>query len=440
MKKLRIGVLGAYRGTSMIKYCLRANNAEVVAICDKWQPALDKHKERHPDDGVTYYNSFDEFIQHDMDAVVLANYANEHAPFAIRCLKAGKHVYSEVLPCQNMKEAVELVEAVEESGLVYAYGENFCYMPAPYEMRTLYRQGKIGEFEYGEGEYIHNCEHIWHGLTYGDPDHWRNNMYANFYCTHSLGPIIHITGLRPVSVVGFEGTKNERRMRTGAKCGQFGIEMVTLENGGIVKSVHGDLYKNSYWFAVYGGKGRMESAREDADVQYVKKLYINADEYSGEYAKRPVECYEPQLTHPELAKDFGHCGADFYGMYNFVQKVLGDENADTIDVYEALDMFLPGLFGYRSVLAGGITMEIPNLRDKSQRDQWRNDTACTDPKAAGDQLLPCFSKGNPEIPQEIYDRMREKHAYEVATNTGRVKAVFAQVENNAEAAKAADGN
>jgi len=35
MKKVRIGVLGGYRGTSMINYCKRAANAEVVAICDK---------------------------------------------------------------------------------------------------------------------------------------------------------------------------------------------------------------------------------------------------------------------------------------------------------------------------------------------------------------------------------------------------------------------
>ena len=45
-----------------------------------------------------------------MDAVVLANYANEHAPFAIKAMKKGLHVFSEVLPVQNMKEAVELVE------------------------------------------------------------------------------------------------------------------------------------------------------------------------------------------------------------------------------------------------------------------------------------------------------------------------------------------
>ena len=36
--------------------------------------------------------SIDDFILHDMDAVVLANYANEHAPFAIRAMRLGKHV------------------------------------------------------------------------------------------------------------------------------------------------------------------------------------------------------------------------------------------------------------------------------------------------------------------------------------------------------------
>ena len=34
MKKIKIGVLGGYRGTSMINYCKAADNAEVVAICD----------------------------------------------------------------------------------------------------------------------------------------------------------------------------------------------------------------------------------------------------------------------------------------------------------------------------------------------------------------------------------------------------------------------
>ncbi len=43
-----------------------------------------------------------------MDAVVLANYAHEHAPFAIRCLNEGKHVLSEVLPCTFKDKAGDM--------------------------------------------------------------------------------------------------------------------------------------------------------------------------------------------------------------------------------------------------------------------------------------------------------------------------------------------
>ncbi len=407
MSKIKVGVLGGFRGSSMINYCKNAGNAEVVAICDNNPEVLEAQKKRTEGYDVTFYDNFDAFIEHDMDAVVLANFANEHAPFAIKAMKKGKHVFSEVLPVQTMKEAVELIETVEETGLVYAYGENYCYMPAPYEMRKLYRAGKLGEFEYGEGEYIHNCEKIWPSITYGEKDHWRNNMYSTFYCTHSLGPIIHITGLRPVSVIGFEGTQNERKLRVGGKSGSFGIEMVTLENGGIVKSIHGGLYKSSIWYSIYGSKGRMESAREDAECGAEQFIYVNCDNYSGEYGEEHIEKYNPNHGNEEEAKNFGHGGSDFYTMYNFIEKIKGNPEADIIDVYEAMDMFLPGMFAYRSILDGGKPKEIPNLRDKSVRKLWRNDTACTDPKVAGDMLLPTFSKGTPEIDDGVYDHIKE---------------------------------
>jgi predicted dehydrogenase len=273
-------------------------------------------------------------------------------------------------------------------------------------MRRLYREGKIGEFEYGECEYVHNCEPIWPSITYGERDHWRNNMYSTFYCTHSLGPIIHMTGLRPVSVVGFEGTQNARAARVGSKAGSFGIEMVTLENGGIIKSLHGGLYKDSIWYSVYGSKGRMESAREDARMDAIYKIHVNADEYEGEYSRRKPESYHPKRELDEQAQGFGHGYSDFYTMYNFVEKLLGNPEADTIDVYEALDMFLPGMFAYRSILDGNVPKEIPNLRDQSARDLWRNDTACTIPEKAGDMLQPTFSLGTPDIDDSVYERVR----------------------------------
>ena len=400
-KKVKIGVVGVGRGRTMMNYCNSSNNAELVAICDNYLPLLEKAKKEY--ETVTFYDNFDEFINHDMDVVVLANYATEHAPMAIRCLDKGLHVISEVLPVQTMKEAVELVEAVERSGKYYLYAENNCYMPAARKMRELVEQGVLGKFEYGEGEYMHNCEPIWTEITRGDPDHWRNNMSAFYYCTHSAGPLVHISQKRPVKVSGFELPFNDRMARMGAKAGAFAMEVITFEDGSIAKSLHGvGPSKNSTWYSIYGSKGRMESAREDADKDYVKVLYVNCDKEEGDNKSESVRV----STHDNIsdfAKDSGHGGADYYMMYHFIETIRGRKGMDYIDVYEAMDMFFPGMFGYCSAMQGGIPVEIPNFRNPEEREKYRNDTECTDPKVAGDMLIPSYSKGNPDIPAEVYE-------------------------------------
>lgn len=404
---VRVGVLGIGRGNSMIKYCKTAPNARLVAICDKWEEGLRKRERELNDPSVAFYTSFDEFLHHDMDVVILANYAHQHAPFAIRAMKAGFHVISEVLPCQTMQEAVQLVETVEQTGKIYCYAENYCYMAAPYEMRRLYRAGEIGEIEYGEGEYIHNCEKDWPSLTHGDRHHWRNHNFANFYCTHSLGPMIHITGLRPVSVNGFEFPYTDQCRRMGKVTGIAGVEMVRLENGALIRSTHGNLKGHSYWYSIRGAKGLAESAREaEPNSQKTHVIRTVLREKDDSYLPEVFREYKPTDELTAMAEKSGHGGSDFYCMYNCMEKILGNPEADTIDVYEAMDMFLPGLFAYRSVLAGGVTMDIPDLRRKEERDRYRNDTACADPAVAGDQWFPAYSKGEPEIPDEVYDRIR----------------------------------
>ena len=416
MEKVKIGVLGAGRGDMMIKYCTHANNAELVAVCDFNDYFLSRAKARINSDSVTYYTDFEDFIKHDMDAVVLANYATDHVPFAIRCLEAGKHVMSEVLPCQTLKEAVELVEAVEKSNKIYAYAENYCFMPCTREMRRLYREGKLGEFEYGEGEYLHNCESVWYEITQGNPNHWRNQMHGTFYCTHSIGPLVHITGLRPVEVTGFEMPYNARQARMGARFGLSALEILKMENGAYAKSVHGSgISKNSIWYSIYGPMGRLESAREDVKNGKMKVLYTNLDTYEGENNREDyVKCYEPRDELSEAAESYGHGGSDYYSMWNFVEKIRGKEDADTIDVYEALDMGLPGLFAYQSILMGNIPVEIPDFRNKLVREQYRYDTTCTNPEKAGDMWVPSYSQGEPIVPDEVYEAAREKWDKKVA--------------------------
>ncbi|MCR5040910.1 MAG: GNAT family N-acetyltransferase, partial [Clostridia bacterium] len=395
--KYTFGVFGAGRGRTMMNYCVSNDKAKLVAVCDFSAEALDGIRRDYDCSDVKLFESFDEFIKEDFDCIVMANYATEHAPYAVKALRAGKNVLSEVLPCQTMKEAVELIEAVEETGLTYAYAENYCYMPAPKKIKELYRAGKLGNFEYGEGEYMHCCEAPWHNLTQTGATHWRNTMSAFYYCTHSMGPLVHITGLRPVKVVGLEVAYNDRMRRMGALGGPIGVEMVTMENGGVCKSLHGvGPSRDSIWYSVYGSLGRAESAREDAENGGVGKLYTDLSENPTDLAWFPTET-DVRDSLSDACEKSGHGGSDYYVMHHLIEKLRGNKNADTVDVYEAMDMFLPGLFAYRSVLEGGKTLDIPNLRDPKVRELYRNDTACTDPAVAGDMLQPSYSKGNADI-------------------------------------------
>ena len=133
-----------------------------------------------------------------------------------------------------------------------------------------------------------------------------------------------------------------------------------------------------------------------------------SDRRSGpHYNNTKPEAYYPTRPLDDKCAKFGHGGSDFYFMYNAMEYLLGDKDADIIDVYEALDSFLPGLFAYRSILQGGVTLQIPNLRNKEDRDLYRNDTACTDPAVAGDMLLPCTAAGNPDIPDAVYEHQKQ---------------------------------
>ncbi len=407
-RKLRIGVFGGARGQAMIDVLLHHPDAELVAVCDKYTPLLDSTKQKADEVGmnIAVFEHFEDFIQYDMDAVVLANYAHEHAIYAVKCLHAGKHVLSEVLPCETMAQAVELIEAVEETGLIYAYAENYCYMTHTFEMWRRFKSGELGTAMYGEGEYIHDCSSIWPQITYGERDHWRNHLHPNFYCTHSLGPLITITGLRPVKVIGFETPRVRDLVDLGCTGGGTGIEMVTMENGAVFKSIHGGLKREpgSINYELYGTKGMMETGR--LSPLHPLNLYKEGDKLChGDW-----EQYEPTpKIAAEAAKNYnGHGGSDFYPTHFFIEKILGRPDGEwAIDVYTAVDMGICGLLAYRSVLNGNTPIDVPNLRNKDERDAWRNDNACCTPEIAGDQLLPATSHPHEAIPDSVYEYVKE---------------------------------
>ena len=119
MKKCRIGVVGVGRGSMMWKYCQDAENAQIVAICDKWEEGLEKAKAQINSDSVTYYTSYEEFLKHDMNTVLVAVPNDYHKDLCIAAMRAGKNVICEKPVAFNVAELDEMLAVSKECGVIF---------------------------------------------------------------------------------------------------------------------------------------------------------------------------------------------------------------------------------------------------------------------------------------------------------------------------------
>jgi hypothetical protein len=73
---------------------------ELVAVCDTWVERLEEVGKRL---GVATYTEYDRFLEHEMDAVILANYFHEHAPFRDQGARGRAPRQSECAACSTLR-------------------------------------------------------------------------------------------------------------------------------------------------------------------------------------------------------------------------------------------------------------------------------------------------------------------------------------------------
>ena len=412
---VRIGILGTRRGIGLAEAAAQMPaRASIAGFVGRDAKRADVIRKMFP--GTRVYDTYEQMLDDkSIDAVVVANYADEHVAPACAAMRAGKHVLSEVVAFDTIAEGVELVRTVEKTGRVYMFGENFCYMAFVQEMRRLYESGVLGEVRYAEGEYVHWATDVIHMLVDLDlPAHWRLWIPPTFYCTHSIGPILRITGERPVSVQSAVGTLGVTDKRGGARTVQSpALQIVRLSNGAIVKNLFGGPYPREPWqpwFLVGGSKGCIESNRwPDPNVV---TTYFDHHHATRERPARP-RSYRAKFAHSaKLASKTQHWGADFFVLHEFVKAIHTGEKPD-IDVYQACDMTLVGTLGWRSALANGVAVDIPNLRGEAVRKKWAGDRYSCRPSTPKKWRLPNHVGGDTVLPgAEAIAAIRARQAKE----------------------------
>ena len=370
MEIIKVGVLGVGRGQSFIAGLTPDVGMELVAICDTWEERLNTVGEKHP--SVSTYTDYDEFLKHDMDAVVLANFFHEHAPFAIKALKAGKHVMSETSCNGTMAEGVELCRAVEESGKIYMLAENYPYSKFNQEMRRVYQTGEIGEVTYAEGEYNHPMPvHARVAISAGI-NHWRNWIPSTYYCTHALAPLMYITDTMPVKINGFSIAMPENEAMTARRSDPGSVIVCRMDNGAVFRIFGLVLPGHSNWYRVHGKRGAMEIGRAPGYFGD-GKVRVWHDPWDLKEGEEENRVYDPEWPeNAELANKAGHGGGDFWTNFHFSNAIRSGEQP-FLDVYRGVAMSSVGILAWRSALEDGTPLDLPDFRDEASRKAFEDD-------------------------------------------------------------------
>lgn len=372
-KRISLGIWGLGRGQNFIQSA-RHLNIDVVAGCDINEEMRKSFARNAP--GAFITDNEDEFLARDFDAVLIATYFPDHARHAIKALAAGKHVMCEVTSFTTPADGVALVEAVEKSGKVYHLLENYPFMKANMYLKSLWDEGFFGDFIYGEYEYVHCARHLSYAYNFRvdgkdllvEPGwvvhNWRAALNVHFYNTHSLGPLMHITGLHPVAVEAFPNSVNMPGTLAAEGCkSSNAASLVRMSNGGIMRNLMGGMTLDNHT------GGRLWGTRAGADKMDGNRLRlcIGAD---GSGLKTWVEPEWPEIG--RLAERAGHGGGDFWELYYFAREILTGEKGPW-DIYAASDVTLAGILAARSARHDGAPQTIPDFRDRQQREAYRND-------------------------------------------------------------------
>ena len=373
MRKIKFGVFGLGRGSSFYNNIL-LNDGEIVAVCDRQEEKLEEAKKILGKD-LAVYKDFDEFLSHPgMEAVFLCNFFHEHAPFAIKALERNIHVLSECTSNGTMAEGVALVRAAEKSSAIYMLSENYPYMIFNQEMRRVYQGGTLGKVLFAEGEYNHplnpnNEQEIKQLRPYAK--HWRNFLPRTYYVTHSLAPLMYITGSKPVRVTAmpvFDPYVREGLMGLGV--GDRAAIITCLNDDDSVFRVTGcagfGAHENSY--RICGEKGQIENVRGE------DKVLLRYDRWNVPEGGVSSCTYMPEWNDKDrnLIKKSGHGGGDFFVIREFLN-CIRENRKPMFDVYFATTMASVGILGHRSLLERGVPYDIPDFHNEEDRVKYEND-------------------------------------------------------------------
>ena len=336
----------------------------------------------------TTYESFEDLLASDVDAVGIFTQRWSHAPLAIKAMRAGKHVYSAVPAGITLEEMQELIDTVKETGQIYMLGETHYYAPETILCRKLHREGAFGRFVYGQSGYLHDMEHgFYPPYKNANGDGWE--QFASFppmlYPTHSVGQILGVTGSRMTKVSCLGQTDDHED-------GIFKRELSYFDNAfsnetGLFRSADGGVCRANEFrrvtgrdsLAIYGTAAAFYEGtwhRHDRTSTDLSELLTCApkkkpDDWEAQQREGAQDDFfaDTSAIHDteRLPESFDGLPNGHHGSHQFLAddfaNALHRGHTPVLNVWTAARFCAPGIVAHESAQRDGESMSVPDFGD-----------------------------------------------------------------------------
>jgi predicted dehydrogenase len=354
-KRWRVGLVGVGRGSGYGKLFADEPRCEIAAVCDVSPAALERFKNQLKLPDSRCFANYADFVRSGLDIVFVGTPMPVHAEQTVAALEAGCAVLSEVTAASTIEGCKQIFEAVRRTGKPYMLAENCIYWHFVSEWKKRVTEGKLGEIVHAECEYLHPIPTLIYDPKTGQKK-WRFTRAPLHYCTHSLGPILDITGDRIVRACGLG---QGHRLMPEAPIGGIDMQVALFETakGMSIKLLRTSVMPRKpaiHYYALHGTKGYIESSR--SGIGQPGLLYIEGEMQSQQALDVPMS--DPSL--PDSARAGGHGTAEYSLIQDFLRSLERGEKP-RIDVVRAMDMSIPGLVAHESAMRGGVWLDVPSF-------------------------------------------------------------------------------
>lgn len=129
----------------------KIKNVQMVAFCDIIEERAVKAAEEYGVEGAKVYTDYKELLKdRDIEIVHVCTPNRSHAFISIDAMEAGKHVMCEKPMAKTYKEAKEMLDASERTGMKLTIGYQSRWRADSLYLKKMCEDGELGEIYYGK--------------------------------------------------------------------------------------------------------------------------------------------------------------------------------------------------------------------------------------------------------------------------------------------------